>query len=85
MEKCKNAPTYSLRQITDLQTEGLHAFNSLLMFSEYMLSEFDIEPECIAELKNRLYAMYDSYDELYELLFWNLTKKELDSFLFGDK
>lgn len=71
---------YTIRQIMDLQAEGLGVLNEINVFVKSFFYEKKVSRFAIEEFQEMLDAMFDAYDQMYDLLFWNLPEEELEKF-----
>lgn len=71
---------YTLRDIQDLQARGIGIMNELNMFVKSYFCEMEVSCMAIKDFQEMIDALFDAYDQLYDLLFWNLPVEELEKF-----
>lgn len=68
---------YTIGDIQDLQAQGLFVLNELDIFVKSIFFEMNVDKYAFEEVQNKVEAMFEAFDQMYNLLFWNLPEEVL--------
>lgn len=71
---------YTIRDIQELQAEGIGVMNELNIFVKSHFYENNVNRMAVQEFQEMMDAMFEAYDQMYDLLFWNLPEEELEKY-----